>query len=160
MFTRKNAAILATFLFFVALAVGAGWGIATYIGSSSNDSSVSENPPAAQSTPTEVGPLPEMEQPMPNLDGEWSATAHGTRFVATVGNNVITIVMNRDNTSVMYWNGSFEQTGGDMVASNKIETDSIVLSGAAAKTFTVGVDKLSFEFRAMGMTEVVVLTRA
>lgn len=102
-----------------------------------------------------------IELPMVQLDGTWAADENGTRFLATVKDEKISIDMGDDASTMLYWYGTFkhvESPGAD-ITSTKLKTDKLVLSGADAKDFTVENDTITFEFEAMGAKKKVVMTR-
>lgn len=106
--------------------------------------------------------VPGVQLPLPNLDGAWVAENNGARFEATVSTQDIVINFVNNGSSMIYWNGSFnsQSASGVTVVSNKIDIDELVLSNADAKDFLIENDTISFEFKAMGMSKIVVMTRA
>lgn len=112
--------------------------------------------------PGEVGSG--LDLPLVTLDGNWASHPEqsGSKFVATVNNDKITMHMSNGKVDMTYWNGTFQSsaTPGDSILSNKLEIDHVVLSGADNKTFYVGNNTLTFEFTAMGSTRSVTLNRA
>lgn len=121
------------------------------------------NSAAPQMMPTEIAAPGEiMELPLPDLSGEWSAEDNGAVFAASITDELIRIRFVNGDTSMIYWNGTFDSqsASGVTLVSNKIELDEIILSGSDSKNFLVGNNMISFEFKAMGMSKTVVLTRA
>ena len=100
--------------------------------------------------------------PMVQFAGEWTADVNGIQFGATVKNNLIAITMSNDTTSMLYWNGTFEDQGsiGNTIVSEKQEAETVMMSRATSKDFVVGDGELSFEFKAMGTTTIVTLKHA
>lgn len=119
------------------------------------------NSAAPQVMPTEITAPGEIVLPLPDLSGEWSAEDNGVVFAASITDELIRIRLVNDNTSMIYWNGTFnsQSASGVTLVSNKINLDEIVLSGSDSKDFLVEDNTISFEFKAMGMTKTVVLTR-
>lgn len=108
-----------------------------------------------------VVPNVALEVPPVQLDGKWLAKTNDTGFTAQIKNNTIKIDMiGSDETSFLYWSGSFksEEVVGNTIASNADGAD-FVLSQDDTKDFAVGENTLTFEFRAMGMKKMVVLSR-
>lgn len=105
-----------------------------------------------------------VDLPIVQLDGSWASTpdVNDSQYFATVSNGQIEIKMANDDLSMLYWVGTFESSAsaGETVASNKVEVDKMVLSGADAKDFVVGEDAITFTFEAMGMQRTVALHRA
>lgn len=123
---------------------------------------VPEGSPVVENPPAITAPGVDLELPLVQLNGTWSSSDNGTQFVATVGNNVVSIEMVKGDTSMLYWNGTFgtEGAAGDILVSNKSDVERPMLSSADSKDFTVGDDTLSFQFEAMGMMKTVVMMRA
>lgn len=105
---------------------------------------------------------PQVELAVVALDGNWSAEDNGVTFAAVISSKTIQIMFINDGTSMIYWNGTFQdqENPGANVQSDKIDIDKIVLSGAVSKDFQISADTISFQFEAMGMTKTVVMTRA
>ena len=121
------------------------------------------NSASPQIMPTGTDSVQSMvELPLPDLKGEWSARENGVYFSATIVDDAIRIRFINGDTSVIYWNGTFngQSASGVTLVSNKIELDEMILSGSDSKNFMVEDNTISFEFKAMGMTKTVVLTRA
>jgi hypothetical protein len=113
---------------------------------------------ADQYTPAQTG----LVLPLTQLEGMWRYEKDGSQFKAVVAGDRIDIkILSNDGTTVNYWLGTFKtaESPGHAVESKKIETDEIYLSQSTVKPFQVGVDSLSFEFKAMGVSRTVVLTR-
>jgi hypothetical protein len=140
----------------VVAAVCAGFVVAM-VTVNSNDPTVDYDDSKVTTMP-DVGPI----LPIVQLDGSWVVARNGTTMTAVVSNNVITITMSKDDSSMVYWNGTFQSTAsvGETVTSTKIETDSIVLSGADTKNFQIASDTLTFDMSAMGVTTSVQARRA
>lgn len=115
----------------------------------------------SSNTSVEPAPAPRIELPMVNLDGEWSAENNGSKFVAMVTDSNIEIRFVADDTSMIYWNGTFqtEAAPNETILSTKVDNGKMVLSKADSKNFVVGTDSLSFEFEAMGVIKTVAMTR-
>jgi hypothetical protein len=102
-----------------------------------------------------------LDLPVTNLIGQWSAENNGVQFVATIGNDTVTIMFVNDGMSMTYWHGDFRdaESVGQTVVSNKLDINKAVMSQASSKNFAVGENSLSFEFEAMGMTKRVEMSR-
>lgn len=128
---------------------------------------VTNTPEASPTTPSpstqtnETIPDIGLELPMVQLDGEWMAENNGTRFVATVSNQIINIQLVSDGVSMTYWNGTFgiSESPGTTVTSSVVDINKMVLSAATSKDFVVGDHTLSFEFQGMGIKATVVMIR-
>lgn len=121
------------------------------------------NSAGPQTTSTETGIAETLvETPLPDLKGEWSAQDNGAYFDATIVEDSIRIRFVNGDTSMIYWNGTFnsQSASGVTLVSNRIDLDEIILSGSPSKDFLIENNTISFEFKAMGMTKMVVLTRA
>lgn len=120
------------------------------------------NSAAPQVMPTEItAPGEIVDLPLPDLSGEWSAEDNGVVFAASITDELIRIRLVNGNSSMIYWNGTFDSrsASGVTLVSNKIYLDEIILSGSDSKDFLVEDNTISFEFKAVGMTKTVVLTR-
>lgn len=154
MFKHRTSATIVTVALFLVLAVGAGWGVAHYITSSSEQTS-------GHNHDISVDRGVELSVPASDLNGTWTASDNETTFTAEIVDNSVSITMSRADTSMLYWYGWFDSTAsnGDTVVSNKLDIDKAVLSGADSKSFLVGDNVLMFDFTAMGSTKVVVMAR-
>lgn len=125
------------------------------VGSSSptvaSPNAVGENPPPGIELPVAV-----------DLNGNWMVNDEGRVFTAEITSETITITLSKGNTSVLYWYGSFDPTipVGQIVVSDKLESDKMIVSRADSKDFLVGDNRLSFEFTVMGVTKKLELQRA
>lgn len=130
------------------------------IPSDSQDPTVAWDPSVVVTAPSAGVELPLPEKP--DLNGTWTAEDNGTIFTAEIINNSVTITMSKADTSMVYWYGWFDPTAvdGETVASNRLDYDKVVMSGAESKNFVVGDNTISFEITAMGMTKNVVMNRA
>lgn len=108
--------------------------------------------------PTGVG----LNLPLVQMNGVWTAEAGSSKFVATVKNQTITIELGNDDTAMTYWYGTFvdQEARGATITSDLIETNEVILSQARSKDFVLKGTLLEFEFKAMGMTKKVRLSRA
>lgn len=102
---------------------------------------------------------PKLEQRIITVDltGKWVATLNGTTFTVIVANSNVDIMMTKNGSSLLYWHGTFSNSGtvGEPITSTKLDIDKPVLSGADSKVFSVKNDKLAFEVSAMGQTKTV-----
>lgn len=115
------------------------------------------NPPNQPMTSTVVTPA---SNPVQDLSGEWITESNGVKLIATVKNNTINISMKNNDTTINWWDGSFEATGadGDIIASIKsTDADDIMVSSSQSKTFTVGNRTLTFDMSFMGVTKTVTM---
>jgi hypothetical protein len=95
-----------------------------------------------------------------SYDGTWTAKGD-PKFVATIQNNNVKIVLTSDDTSGLYWSGTFP-IGGKTITSKahtKELEDSLFGSTSATKTFTVKDNALQFTFEILGTSRVVTLTK-
>lgn len=95
-----------------------------------------------------------------SYDGTWTAKSD-PNFVATIHGNNVKIVLTSDDTSGLYWSGTFP-AGGETITSKahtKELEDSLFGSTSATKTFIVKEDALQFTFEILGTSRVVTLTK-
>lgn len=96
-----------------------------------------------------------------DLTGAWNTDAKSkVRMGAKIAAGTIQVDMVGDATIMSYWYGTFENVkDGGTVTSKAIDNGRIFLSTAPTKDFTYKDGKLSFQISAMGITNVVELTR-
>lgn len=95
-----------------------------------------------------------------SYNGTWTAKGD-PKFVAKIQGNNVKIVLISDDTSGLYWSGTFP-AGGETITSKaniKELEDSLFGSTSATKTFTVKDDALQFTFEILGTNRVVTLTK-
>lgn len=127
---------------------------------------VEMNNPTVPSFVADIHPnVPSTTQPIVptmNLEGVWTYKSDkGGVFEATITDKSIKILMKTpDDTSMLYWKGTFQsqQSPGAMVSSD-VSEDAFVLSKSKHKDFVVGIDTITFEFTASGITKKVELRR-
>lgn len=95
-----------------------------------------------------------------SLDGQWVTDSNGVKLTATVAHNTIKIELRNNDTTINFWDGTFESFGkvGDVIASVKSQTDDIMVSSAESKTFTIGDRTMTFDLSFMGVTKTVTAT--
>jgi hypothetical protein len=108
-----------------------------------------------EATPVEVEPSkekPVKEAPV-SLNGEWVDEI----FVAVISNDSIVINIVDEETSSLYWKGTFSAEGKDVtsVADRDALDASMLGSQDDEKVFTIKDDTISFDFTMMGTTKAV-----
>lgn len=95
-----------------------------------------------------------LDLPLPSVNGTWT---DNNGLVAVVENDTIEIMWTRNNSSMLYWVGTFNSSAsdGDIVTSAKTIVRKPVLSQADSKDFTIKHGRLFFELTAMGSTKTV-----
>jgi hypothetical protein len=148
-------------LVFILLAVVAAIGLAVggyALFNADTDNNLKGGPaPMENAKPVDAG----VDLPLVQLDGTWAAERNGSKFLATVADNKITIEFGSDGTSMVYYYGTFKsaEEKGTVITSTALDTDKLVMSGAKQKAFTVEQNVIWFDFEAMGMKTKVGLTR-
>jgi hypothetical protein len=101
----------------------------------------------------------DLELPLVQLEGSWVYKQGSVAFKANVEGQHIAIDMVTDDGSMAYWDGSFKtaESPGNTITS--VRTDEVALSQDQTKDFSLDDGELKFEFRAMGVTKIIVLTR-
>jgi hypothetical protein len=142
---------------FVVLVIVLGFFLASQVGTdtptASSDTTSSTTAPRVVDTGVNL--------PVIDLEGKWVAKENGRQFAATVQDGTISINLENDSVSMLYWTGTFDtaNTSGAIILSDKIEVSLAVLSQADSKEFVFENDKLSFTFEAIGMKTTVVMNR-
>lgn len=98
-----------------------------------------------------------------SLDGQWVSENNGTKMTATVSHNTIKVELVNNDTTVNFWDGSFESFAqvGDVIGSVRTNTEgTIMVSSDQEKNFIVGEETLSFDLSFMGVTKHVKATHA
>lgn len=112
------------------------------------------------------GCVPLEESAKVNLTGTWVADLdNGLGFAADVTATDISVSLTMEDSSALYWLGTF--SGTDVINGQKItsEADVEALAGSifgsqdAEKTFTYTDGKLTFPFSIMGVSQVVKLVK-
>jgi hypothetical protein len=124
-----------------------------------------ENPSVAYNTSNNfTDPEAYMELPLERQDvtGTWIVDGgNGSTLTAIVRDQTIEIVMERADTSLTYWFGTFRDSAeiGEMIDSIKIDVSKPVMSQSDEKMFTIYEDRMTFDFTAMGKTQTLELRR-
>lgn len=146
--STSSAIVLLTVIVVVAAIVG------LLIAFSVDDNKSEDAPPAGFSLPLVV------------MQGVWTAEEGGSKFVATIKDDTISMELGDDNFSMLYWYGSFdgsEQSTGTTITSELLNSDRLVMSQATEKDFLLDGDKklwFTFEVQSMGVKQRVGLERA
>lgn len=101
-----------------------------------------------------------------DLLGNWAETTTNESVMkATVTQNTIEIYWSSDDTSALYWKGSFPVPEGSQAEKTVISTASpenataLMASSDPSKTFTVRRDAIIYDVSALGVTTRVTLKR-
>jgi hypothetical protein len=96
---------------------------------------------------------------MTSFDGQW----HAKNFDATINGNSIEIQLKYDDSSSLYWKGSFPQDTDvreiTSVADKAALENSILGSQDSTKVFTIDGDNIVFEMSMLGTTRTVHLKK-
>ena len=99
----------------------------------------------------------------PNLNGNWSFQQDAMSMKAVVADSKITIELDSDGTSGLYWKGTFMPVAGSTGIVSAGDTAAMKLSlfgsGDKSKTFTYEDGKLNFPFSIMGTTKTIALQK-
>jgi hypothetical protein len=91
-----------------------------------------------------------------SLDGQWVAENNGIKMTATVVHDTITVELVNNDTTINFWDGSFESFAqvGDVIGSVRTTAgDTIMVSSDQEKNFIVGDGTISFDLAFMGVTK-------
>lgn len=116
----------------------------------------------ASSPAAQVFPKADCCVPSTDLRGVWSSTNEkGGTFTADISDKSIKIYMSADDTSVMYWSGTFDsyKPVGSVITSRVSDDAEFFLSKSTEKDFVVGETTLTFDFTMRGVTKKVNLSR-
>ncbi len=111
----------------------------------------------------DCAPTPSSTVPT-DLAGEWSATSNTSTFDALVTNDEIEIYLTVDESSGLYWSGTFEESAVNsqvIVSEAGVEALQSSLFGSLSETkaFTFTDGEIAFEFIILGVTTDVQLKR-
>lgn len=111
----------------------------------------------------ESGPSPtaSASPAVQNLAGDWVADNNGIRMVATVKANTIKIVLKSNDTSVDFWDGTFESqasSGATITSVKQVKDEEIVISSGNTKTFEIGDGTMVFDMSFLGVTKTITAT--
>lgn len=110
--------------------------------------------------PTDTDPV--------HFDGTWSAQVNASTFVATIANDTIEIQWQNNDSSGLYWKGSFPRPlnaskGGSFdvlsIGDTAAMQESLLGSGDTTKTFTYENRTLNFQMTVLGVTQTVHLEK-
>jgi hypothetical protein len=102
------------------------------------------------------------------LDGAWTESSNDdVKFVATITDNRIEMTIDSEDSSSLYWKGTFPESGVTASEGMKITSkadeealaESFTGSQAKSKVFTYEDGTLDFEFTIMGTTRVIHLKK-
>lgn len=101
-----------------------------------------------------------------DLIGNWAETKTNESVMkATVAQSTIEIYWSSEDTTALYWKGSFPVPEGNQAEKTIISTaspenaTSIMASSDPQKTFTVRKDTITFDFSALGITTKVTMKK-
>lgn len=102
-----------------------------------------------------------------SFNGSWTAKINDTSLVAIITGEGIEINWTRDETTALYWKGSFSvplNAGDTLVITSTGDTEtmanSMLASQDAVKVFTYQHGSLDFELRIAGVTQKVHMKRS
>lgn len=100
-----------------------------------------------------------------DVTGTWSYNKDSVGFEAQITGDQIEIILTLDDTSGLYWKGTFESplTNGQLVkstADTEALSASLYGSGSDVKEFTYTGGHLNFTFEIMGTTRTIELTKS
>lgn len=102
-----------------------------------------------------------------SLVGTWTGETDTAKMIATVTDSTIEIMWKTEDTTALYWKGSFNAPANFSGENTVITSDgdlaamenSILASRHKTKTFTYDDGELSFELTVMGVTKTIKLSK-
>lgn len=144
----------------VALFVLIGVVVAVLIASPRN---VTSGPVGQAAGTQEYSQVDSLKLPLIQLEGDWQYKKNDLAFTAkVVGQDIKIEWVTTEGTSATYWHGTFKTSESPGHTINSIKTEDaseIVLSQSANKDFLINDDSIAFDFKAMGFTTKIVLSR-
>lgn len=97
------------------------------------------------------------------LDGAWKSTKDDPKFRSLIKNGTIEVYIVADDTSSLYWKGSFPWNKGDETISSTADREaldgSLLGSNANTKVFLYDGDNIVFDFTIMGTTTTITMEK-
>ena len=97
------------------------------------------------------------------LDGAWTSTDAEPKFRSLIKNGTIEVFIVAEDTTSLYWKGSFPWNKGDETITSTADVaaleDSLLGSTAKSKVFLYDGDNLVFDFTIMGTTTTITMEK-